>query len=197
MDKHALSDKLRRPAADKPKISDAEVLRVTTACPQTTPDGQLTFAGVYCVLFADYQKMRGFKRKTAQQYHSTMDKHVLKLFADKCFADLLEDDYIAAWNKLQKASWISPSALKNASIMIRGLAEMAFDLGMTQTSLWGLPVFTEEDAGGHARCYFGNNKDEGRRLAHLKIGAKRSVSIVTEIKIIGNLINGREEHGEM
>lgn len=42
--------------------------------------------------------MRGFKRKTAQQYHSTMDKHVLKLFADKCFADLLEDDYIAAWN---------------------------------------------------------------------------------------------------
>ena len=197
MDKHALSDKLRRPAADKPKISDAEVLRVTTACPQTTPDGQLTFAGVYCVLFADYQKMRGFKRTTAQQYHSTMDKHVLKLFADKCFADLLEDDYIAAWNKLQKASWISPSALKNASIMIRGLAEMAFDLGMTQTSLWGLPVFTEEDAGGHARCYLGDNKDEGRRLAHLKIGAKRSVSIVTEIKIIGNLINGREEHGEM
>ena len=197
MDKHALSDKLRRPAADKPKISDAEVLRVTTACPQTTPDGQLTFAGVYCVLFADYQKMRGFKRTTAQQYHSTMDKHVLKLFADKCFADLLEDDYIAAWNKLQKASWISPSALKNASIMIRGLAEMAFDLGMTQTSLWGLPVFTEEDAGGHARFYLGDNKDEGRRLAHLKIGAKRSVSIVTEIKIMGNLINGREEHGEM
>lgn len=63
MDKHALSDKLRRPAADKPKISDAEVLRVTTACPQTTPDGQLTFAGVYCVLFADYQKMRGFIQK--------------------------------------------------------------------------------------------------------------------------------------
>lgn len=198
MKSHALSDKLRSPSAGKPEVKEHELVCIETSYPEKMPDGRDTFAGVYRKLFPEFQKERRIKEATAKGYHSAMSTHVLGLFEGTAFEDLYEEDFIDAWNKLLAKRKISKSALKSASIVIRGLMQMAYDRHLTQTTLWGLPQFNlDDDTDGRDPHDSDDIKNEGKCLAHLGVWIRKSLSLSTEIKVMQNLLDGCEEHGEM
>ena len=195
-----LNQKLRKPAQDKTAPVNYDPLHpASRTLPQQTADGQLTFAGVYCTLWPKLRETRKLARSTAKQYDRVMAQKVLpQMPLDVAFADLDEDDFLAFWDHLC-GSGLSQSHLQIASVVIRTLMEMAYDQGVTQTTLWGLPQYRilPEEGVPLEILPCEDPEEEGARLADLAVRMPRSISLDVEFALAAGMIDNCCEHGEL
>lgn len=195
-----LNQKLRKPAQDKTAPVNYDALHpASLTLPQQTADGQLTFAGVYCTLWPKLRETRKLARSTAKQYDRVMAQKVLpQMPLDVAFWDLDEDDFLKFWDHLC-SSGLSQSQLQIASVVIRTIMELAYDQGLTQTTLWGLPqyrILPEEGAPLEVLpCE--DPEEEGARLADLAVRTPRSISLDVEFALAAGMIDNCCEHGEL
>lgn len=195
-----LNQKLRKPAQDKTAPVNYDPLHpASLTLPQQTADGQLTFAGVYCMLWPKLRETRKLARSTAKQYDRAMAQKVLpQMPLDVAFADLDEDDFLAFWDHLC-GSGLSQSHLQIASVVIRTIMELAYDQGLTQTTLWGLPQYRilPEDGAPLEVLPCEDPEEEGERLADLAVRTPRSISLDVEFALAAGMINNCCDHGEL
>lgn len=197
---HKLDRKPRKPAQDKTAPVNYDPLHsASLKLPQKTEDGQLTFAAVYRMLWPKLREERKLARSTAKRYDSAMAQQILpKMALEVAFQDLDEDDFFAFWDRLCHAD-LSKSSLQIASVVIRTIMELAYDQGLTQTTLWGLPqyrILPEEGAPLEVLpCE--DPEEEGARLADLAVRTPRSISLDVEFALAAGMIDNCCEHGEL
>lgn len=193
---YALNKKLRRP--NEKKITEGNVGKVPEsmrAFLQRTEDHRLTFAGACCFLWEELQTWRRWELKTAESYGRIMGKKVLLHFDGRAFEDLDEDDYLELWNKLLRQKLLD-SDLMGASVVIRGVVELAYERGLTQTILWGLPLYREPESEDPKKSKAQQQEENGERLAERSLVPK-SVSLETEIAMAKAMIENSWENGEL
>lgn len=197
---HKLDRKPRKPAQDKTAPVNYDPLHpASRTLPQQTADGQLTFAGVYCTLWPKLRETRKLARSTAKQYDRVMAQKVLpQMPLDVAFWDLDEDDFLKFWDHLC-GSGLSQSQLQIASVVIRTIMELAYDQGLTQTTLWGLPQYRilPEDGAPLEVLPCENPEEEGERLADLAVRTPRSISLDVEFALAKGMIDNCRDHGEL
>lgn len=195
-----LNQKLRKPAQDKTAPVNYDPLHpASRTLPQQTADGQPTFAAVYRVLWPKLREERKWARSTAKQYDRVMAQKILpQMPLNVAFWDLDEDDLVTFWDHLC-GSGLSQSHLQIASVVIRTIMELAYDQGLTQTTLWGLPqyrILPEDGAPLEVRpCE--DPEEEGARLADLAVRTPRSISLDVEFALAAGMIDNCCEHGEL
>lgn len=197
---HALERKPRKPAQDKTTPVNYDPLHsASLKLPQKTEDGQLTFAAVYRMLWPKLREERKLARSTAKRYDSAMAQQILpKMALEVAFQDLDEDDFLAFWDRLCRAD-LSKSSLQIASIVIRTIMELAYDQGLTQTTLWGLPQYRilPEDGVPLEISPCADPEEEGERLADLAVRTPRSISLDVEFALAQGMIDNCRDHGEL
>ena len=195
-----LNQKLRKPAQDKTAPVNYDALHpASLTLPQQTADGQPTFAAVYRMLWPKLREERKWARSTAKQYDRAMGTKILpQMPLDVAFADLDEDDFLAFWDHLC-CSGLSQSHLQIASVVIRTIMELAYDQGLTQTTLWGLPQYRilPEDGAPLEVLPCEDPEEEGARLADLAVRTPRSISLDVEFALAAGMIDNCCEHGEL
>lgn len=187
-----LHKKVRKPAAHKAPVKHS--MRINPAARMfrlKTEDKRLTFAGVYFMLWPEIRKARGLKDETARSYDRTMCTHVLKHFNGPAFEDMMERDFTTPWNSVVDGD-LPYSALRNASVVIRSLMELAYQKGLTRTILWGLPDCYEND--DTRRCE--DSEAEGKRLARRNINNSRTFSLVAELNFLRANLEHVDVYGE-
>ena len=197
---HKLDRKPRKPAQDKTAPVNYDPLHpASRTLPQQTADGQLTFAGVYCMLWPKLRDTRKLARSTAKQYDRVMGQKVLpQLPQDVAFIDLDEDDFLTFWDHLC-CSDLPQSQLQIASVVIRTLMDLAYEQGLTQTTLWGLPQYRimTEDGVPLEISPCADPEEEGERLADLAVRTPRSISLDVEFALAQGMIDNCCDHGEL
>lgn len=196
--RYALSKKLRRP--NEKKTLEGTVSKVPESMRgflQHSEDRRLTFAGVCCFLWEELQIWRRWEPKTAENYGRIMGKKVLSHFDSRAFEELDEDDYIELWDKLLRKH-LSESDLKGASVVIRGIVELAYEHGLTQTILWGLPMYF---APGLQKIDPMKSKEQqeeeiGNQLA-IRMRIPKSVALETELAMTKAMLENSWENGEL
>lgn len=193
MKQHPLTKPLRQPCHSKEASPKSAPFGKIEKRLLLTNDGQPTLAAVCKHLWPDLQKVRKWIPSTARQYSSTMIKYVLPYFSKVSFTDLDEDDILGAWaNFLLKAP--SHSTIQTASTVIRALMELAYERGLTRTTLWGLPlddslpsspVSDQEDI----------DEQEGKTFAE-RLRVPKTISLEKEIALVQALLDLCPEHGE-
>ena len=195
-----LNQKLRKPAQDKTAPVNYDALHpASLTLPQQTADGQPTFAAVYRMLWPKLREERKWARSTAKQYDRAMGTKILpQMPPDVAFVDLDEDDFLAFWDHLC-CSGLSQSHLQIASVVIRTIMELAYDQGLTQTTLWGLPQYRilPEDGAPLEVLPCEDPEKEGARLADLAVRTPRSISLDVEFALAAGMIDNCCEHGEL
>lgn len=175
-----LNQKLRKPAQDKTAPVNYDPLHpASLRLPQQTADSRPTVAAVYRMLWPKLREERKLARSTARQYDRVMAQKVLpQMPLDVAFADLDEDEFLAFWDHLC-GSGLSQSHLQIASVVIRTIMELAYDQGLTQTTLWGLPQYRilPEDGAPLEVLPCEDPEEEGARLADLAVRTPRSISL--------------------
>ena len=197
---HTLDRRPRKPAHGKTASANYPSLHhATLRLPQETKDGQPTFAHVYRKLWPQLREIRKLAYSTAKQYDSVMARQILPLCDQKkAFADLDEDDFITTWD-LMCCKDLSKSSLQIASIMIRTLMDLAYEQGLTQTTLWGLPQFRllPDDGTLMKITPCTDPQEEGQRLADLTVRTPRSISLAVEFALAKGMIDNCYYHGEL
>lgn len=197
---HTFGKKPRKPARGKTAPANYPPLHYATLyLPQKTEDGQPTFAHVYYKLWPQLREMRKLAYSTAKRYDLTMAKRILPLCSqEKAFAELDEDDFIDLWAYLSQAG-LARNSLRIASLVIRALMDLAYEEGLTQTTLWGLPQFRilPEDGIPIEITPCADPQDEGNRLAELAVRTPRSISLGVEFSLAQGMINSCSHHGEL
>lgn len=193
MKQHPLTKPLRQPGRSKEASSKPVPFGRVEKKDLFTADDQPTLAAVCKHLWPDLQRVRKWIPSTARQYSSTMIKYVLPYFSKVSFPDLDEDDILGAWaNFLLKAP--SHSTIQTASTVIRALMELAYERGLTRTTLWGLPlddslpsspVSDQEDI----------DEQEGKTFAE-RLRVPKTISLEKEIALVQALLDICHEHGE-
>ena len=193
MKQHPLTKPLRQPCHSKEASPKSAPFGKIEKRLLLTNDGQPTLAAVCKHLWPDLQKVRKWIPSTARQYSSTMIKYVLPYFSKVSFTDLDEDDILGAWaNFLLKAP--SHSTIQTASTVIRALMELAYERGLTRTTLWGLPlddslpsspISDQEDI----------DEQEGKTFAE-RLRVPKTISLEKEIALVQALLDLCHEHGE-
>lgn len=195
-----LNQKLRKPAQDKTAPVNYDALHpASLTLPQQTADGQPTFAAVYRMLWPKLREERKWAKSTAKQYDRAMGTKILpQMPPDVAFVDLDEDDFLAFWDHLC-CSGLSQSHLQIASVVIRTIMELAYDQGLTQTTLWGLPQYRilPEDGAPLEVLPCEDPEKEGARLADLAVRTPRSISLDVEFALAAGMIDNCCEHGEL
>lgn len=194
-----LRKKLRRTAVGKEAAEHLPALLPDSLkFAQKTADGRATFAGVYRMLFPQLCLQRKLSPKTAENYDAVMARQVLDAFDQKPFENLDEEDFLQIWKKLLKRD-LAQYAIRDASIVIRGLMDLAFKLKLTQTILWGVPAFgLGEDSGKYISSLRKfEESDEGTKYAQLGVRIRRTISLETELKLVYNMLLDCEIHGEL
>ena len=97
------------------------------------------------------------------------------------------------------SSDLSQSHLQIASVVIRTIMELAYDQGLTQTTLWGLPQYRilPEDGAPLEVLPCEDPEEEGARLADLAVRTPRSISLDVEFALAAGMIDNCCEHGEL
>ena len=195
-----LNQKLRKPAQDKTAPVNYDPLHpASLRLPQQTADSRPTVAAVYRMLWPKLREERKLARSTARQYDRVMAQKVLpQMPLDVAFADLDEDEFLAFWDHLC-GSGLSQSHLQIASVVIRTIMELAYDQGLTQTTLWGLPQYRilPEDGAPLEVLPCEDPEEEGARLADLAVRTPRSISLDVEFALAAGMIDNCCEHGEL
>ena len=195
-----LNQKLRKPAQDKTAPVNYDPLHpASLRLPQQTADSRPTVAAVYRMLWPKLREERKLARSTARQYDRVMAQKVLpQMPLDVAFADLDEDEFLAFWDHLC-GSGLSQSHLQIASVVIRTIMELAYDQGLTQTTLWGLPQYRilPEDGAPLEVLPCEDPEEEGARLADLAVRTPRSISLDVEFALAAWMIDNCCEHGEL
>lgn len=195
-----LNQKLRKPAQDKTAPVNYDALHpASLTLPQQTADGQPTFAAVYRMLWPKLREERKWARSTAQQYDRVMGTKILpQMPLDVAFWDLDEDDLVTFWDHLC-GSGLSQSHLQIASVVIRTIMELAYDQGLTQTTLWGLPQYRilPEEGVPLEILPCEDPEEEGARLADLAVRTPRSISLDVEFALAQGMIDNCCDHGEL
>ncbi len=197
---HAFGQKPKKPAQNKTTPVNHDPLHpATLKLPQNTQGGQLTFAAVYRMLWPKLRENRKLARSTAKQYDHVMAQKILpQMPLDVAFADLDEDDFLTSWDHLC-GSGLSQSQLQIASVVIRTIMEMAYEQGLTQTTLWGLPQYRilPEDGVPMEFSPCTDPEEEGERLADLNVRTPRSISPEVEFALARGMIDNCRYHGEL
>lgn len=195
-----LNQKLRKPAQDKTAPVNYDALHpASLTLPQQTADSRPTVAAVYRMLWPKLREERKLARSTARQYDRVMAQKVLpQMPLDVAFWDLDEDDLVTFWDHLC-GSGLSQSHLQIASVVIRTIMELAYDQGLTQTTLWGLPQYRilPEDGAPLEVLPCEDPEEEGARLADLAVRTPRSISLDVEFALAAGMIDNCCEHGEL
>lgn len=195
-----LNQKLRKPAQDKTAPVNYDPLHpASLRLPQQTADSRPTVAAVYRMLWPKLREERKLARSTARQYDRVMAQKVLpQMPLDVAFADLDEDEFLAFWDHLC-GSGLSQSHLQIASVVIRTIMELAYDQGLTQTTLWGLPQYRilPEEGVPLEILPCEDPEEEGARLADLAVRTPRSISLDVEFALAAGMIDNCCEHGEL
>ena len=195
-----LNQKLRKPAQDKTAPVNYDALHpASLTLPQQTADGQPTFAAVYRMLWPKLREERKWARSTAKQYDRVMGTKILpQMPLDVAFWDLDEDDFLTFWDHLC-GSGLSQSHLQIASVVIRTIMELAYDQGLTQTTLWGLPQYRilPEEGVPLEILPCEDPEEEGARLADLAVRTPRSISLDVEFALAQGMIDNCCDHGEL
>lgn len=195
-----LNQKLRKPAQDKTAPVNYDSLHpASLTLPQQTADSRPTVAAVYRMLWPKLREERKLARSTARQYDRVMAQKVLpQMPLDVAFWDLDEDDFLKFWDHLC-GSGLSQSQLQIASVVIRTIMELAYDQGLTQTTLWGLPQYRilPEDGAPLEVLPCENPEEEGERLADLAVRTPRSISLDVEFALAKGMIDNCRDHGEL
>lgn len=197
---HKLDRKPRKPAQDKTAPVNYDALHpASLTLSQQTADDQPTFAAVYRMLWPKLREERKWARSTAKQYDRVMAQKILpQMPLDVAFWDLDEDDLVTFWDHLC-GSGLSQSHLQIASVVIRTIMELAYDQGLTQTTLWGLPQYRilPEDGAPLEVLPCEDPEEEGARLADLAVRTPRSISLDVEFALAAGMIDNCCEHGEL
>lgn len=195
-----LNQKLRKPAQDKTAPVNYDALHpASLTLSQQTADYQPTFAAVYRMLWPKLREERKWARSTAKQYDRVMAQKILpQMPLDVAFWDLDEDDFLTFWDHLC-GSGLSQSHLQIASVVIRTIMELAYDQGLTQTTLWGLPQYRilPEDGAPLEVLPCEDPEEEGARLADLAVRTPRSISLDVEFALAQGMIDNCCDHGEL
>lgn len=195
-----LNQKLRKPAQDKTAPVNYDALHpASLTLSQQTADYQPTFAAVYRMLWPKLREERKWARSTAKQYDRVMAQKILpQMPLDVAFWDLDEDDFLTFWDHLC-GSGLSQSHLQIASVVIRTIMELAYDQGLTQTTLWGLPQYRilPEEGVPLEILPCEDPEEEGARLADLAVRTPRSISLDVEFALAQGMIDNCCDHGEL
>lgn len=197
---HKLDRKPRKPAQDKTAPVNYDALHpASLTLSQQTADGRPTFAAVYRMLWPKLREERKWARSTAKQYDRVMAQKILpQMPLDVAFWDLDEDDFVTFWDHLC-GSGLSQSQLQIASVVIRTIMELAYDQGLTQTTLWGLPQYRilPEEGVPLEILPCEDPEEEGARLADLAVRTPRSISLDVEFALTAGMIDNCCDHGEL
>lgn len=197
---HKLDRKPRKPAQDKTAPVNYDALHpASLTLSQQTADDQPTFAAVYRMLWPKLREERKWARSTAKQYDRVMAQKILpQMPLDVAFWDLDEDDFLTFWDHLC-GSGLSQSHLQIASVVIRTIMELAYDQGLTQTTLWGLPQYRilPEEGVPLEILPCEDPEEEGARLADLAVRTPRSISLDVEFALAQGMIDNCCDHGEL
>ena len=195
-----LNQKLRKPAQDKTAPVNYDSLHpASLTLPQQTADGRPTVAAVYRRLWPRLRETRKWARSTAKRYDSVMAQQILpRLPLNVAFPELDEDDFLTFWDCLC-CSGLPQSHLQIASVVIRTLMELAYEQGLTQTTLWGLPQYRilPEDGAPLEVLPCEDPEEEGERLADLAVRTPRSISLDVEFALTAGMIDNCCDHGEL
>lgn len=201
--KHVLSQKPRKVALTKtPVKNNCELHEASAQFPLKTDEGKPTIAGVHRHLWKNLRNMRKLKISTADQYESIMDKVILPAFEqDVAFADITEDDVLDAWDRIITQTEISLDKKRKAATIIRTFFDLAQKEGLTQVSLWGLPITEDQKClarhGKSAAPADGKGEEEeGAQLAK-EVLLPKSISLETEFRMVRIMINNLGNYGEL
>jgi len=195
-----LSQKLRRPAFKKESSGvQIPLLPDSLRFPQQTADGRATFAGVYRDLFPQFCQHRGLGASTAEEYDAIMSRQILDFFDNTTAFEVLDEELFRnIWKKILSGK-LSEYSRKVAAIVIRGIVETAFQQNRTLTILWGVPEYS--GSSGLFRKFSIPQKlksaDEGTLLAEQGIRIRRSISLETEVRLVWNMLDLCDLHGEL
>ena len=170
--------------------------------PDCTETGALNFFGAIKQLLLPLQNQRKWNVSTCHSASRLLSNYLYDKFSDVPFPSIFEEDLLSLLEQFDKES-IPISTKQRLKFLIRAIFQLAFDLGLTSTILWGIPEwslpeedpFTSEKEYTTAKNEFLTNSQK-RKLDQL-FGTGRSVSPAVELLLLIDMLCSAQSQGEM
>lgn len=203
-----MADTLFSPPRKAPKKKDftpystAQLHSPFPNLPDCTETGALNFFGAIKQLLLPLQNQRKWHVSTCHNASRLLANYLYDKFSGVPFSSILEEDLLSLLEQFDKES-IPPSTKQRLKFLIRAIFQLAFDLGLTSTILWGIPEWSlpEEDPFTSEKEY-ATAKDEflttsqKRKLDQL-FGTGRSISPAVELVLLIDMLCLAQGQGEL
>lgn len=159
--------------------------------------GEATLFGVLKKVLLPLQNERKWAVDTCSQYSRIMEKHLYRKFENRPFSELTEEDFQFLLKDIPPMSAYDQARYK---FLVRLFVQKAFDLGFTQTLLWGIPDWDGpdlDDEADYAEIKQNQIEQLHKRKRDQIFGAGRAISPVTELSLFIEMLAGAQTYGEL
>lgn len=201
-----LTKKLKNAAANPEFKPHAQAILYDRrkSLPAEAIGGELTFCGIYERCLCRLQNRRCWSETTCRSYDRIAIEWLLRPLSERPFCELSEYDIFEKWGKICREC-TGATYLTTCAVLLRGILEIAYEEGLTNVSLYGMPFegIIHTETGESAPLYDATEETlqsiETARAERIKrSGTKisRSLPLDTEYRVVQELRKRAETEGE-